>query len=277
MMVGILCLLLLLIASAQSENISVGELKSVVKLERELLHNLRIYAQELETRLRLINGAIAEYGKNIQLLDRNPDLYMSNPLFAFRLMTHMRQHWPAWQLYMTQQPGSDQLKMQQRLLSLLPTRDAHKEAAQSLQSLFKFYNYAPASFLLKNKKHLRLSSLDCYHMGRELYEQQKYHEAVDWLAAAAAKYSPTSPHDELLGVSLGRIYEMQLKICEWRHSSCSHGLWSCSRRTSCCGASNTSWSSRSQCIHRQRLRSRPASCRSNAGATTNRIRIWSVS
>ncbi|XP_064549518.1 prolyl 4-hydroxylase subunit alpha-2 isoform X2 [Drosophila montana] len=113
MMVGILCLLLLLIASAQSENISVGELKSVVKLERELLHNLRIYAQELETRLRLING---------------------------------------------------------------------------------------------------LSSLDCYHMGRELYEQQKYHEAVDWLAAAAAKYSPTSPHDELLGVSLGRIYEMQLKV-----------------------------------------------------------------
>lgn len=57
MMVGILCLLLLLlIASIESETISVGELKNVVKLERELLHNLRIYAQELENRLRLING-----------------------------------------------------------------------------------------------------------------------------------------------------------------------------------------------------------------------------
>lgn len=54
----------------------------------------------------------------------------------------------------------------------------------------------------------RLGPWDYYHMGRELFELGKYHEALEWLAVARVNYT-ASPHSELLGATDERINYMQ--------------------------------------------------------------------
>ncbi|EDW16641.2 prolyl 4-hydroxylase subunit alpha-2 [Drosophila mojavensis] len=207
-MVVILCLLPLLLAAANAESIHVEELKNVLKLERELLYNFRSYVSALEERVNTMKGAIEEYSRLIKYADRRPDLYMTNPIFGFRLMNHIRYDWRLWQAVMMLSVGRQQIEMQQRLLALVPKADAHRRVAESLQSLFRFYNYKPAAFLMHRKKHLRLGPWDYYHMGRELFELGKYHEALEWLAVARVNYT-ASPHSELLGATDERINYMQ--------------------------------------------------------------------
>ncbi|TDG42437.1 hypothetical protein AWZ03_011158 [Drosophila navojoa] len=209
-MVVILCLLLLLLATVSGESIHVEELNNVLKLERELLHNFRSYVSALEERVNTMKGAIEEYSYLIKYVDRRPDLFMTNPIFGFRLMNHIRYDWQLWQSAMMLPLGSQQIEMQQRLLALVPKDEAHTQAAESLQSLFRFYNYKPAAFLMHRKKYLRLGPWDYYHMGRELFELGQYHEALEWLAVARVNYT-ASPHNELLGATDELINYMQSK------------------------------------------------------------------
>jgi len=48
-------------------------------------------------------------------------------------------------------------------------------------------------------------------MGVELYEQEKYHEAAEWLSVAAENYT-TPSHNDLIGVPHWRVYEMRSKV-----------------------------------------------------------------
>ncbi|XP_062121616.1 uncharacterized protein LOC133835617 [Drosophila sulfurigaster albostrigata] len=121
----------------------------------------------------------------------------------------MSQDWAAWQRVMEAPLAADQVQMQKRLLGLTPRHLSLQRAAQRLQSVVKFYDFQPASFL-KNKKHLRLSSLDCYHMGVALFEQQNYEDAAKWLTVAAENYT-SSPLNDLIGIPHWRVYEMQFE------------------------------------------------------------------
>lgn len=100
-------------------------------------------------------SAIEEYSRLIKYADRRPHLYMTNPIFGFRLMNHIRYDWQLWQPVMALSLASQQIEMQQRLLALVPKAEAHRRAAESLQSLLRFYSYEPAAFLMHRKKHLR--------------------------------------------------------------------------------------------------------------------------
>lgn len=48
-------------------------------------------------------------------------------------------------------------------------------------------------------------------MGRELYRQRKYHEAMQWLDVARVNYT-SSPHGVLLGAKAERIFEIQSQV-----------------------------------------------------------------
>ncbi|XP_034489083.1 prolyl 4-hydroxylase subunit alpha-1-like [Drosophila innubila] len=209
-MVGYL-FLLLLVGAAQGNSFSKSDIQDLFEVERSLILNLRNYAKELQGKLRIIKGALDEYSEHVKDATRNPELYLSNPLNTFKLIRHMSLDWAAWQLKMEEQLGEEQIQMQQRLLSRTPDKSTLKTAAQRLQSLFKFYNLEPASFLQVNHRHLRLDPVDCYYMGMELYEQEKYHEAVKWLTVAADNFN-SSPHNDLIGVPHWRVYEMKSKV-----------------------------------------------------------------
>ncbi|XP_060645966.1 uncharacterized protein LOC132784391 isoform X2 [Drosophila nasuta] len=121
----------------------------------------------------------------------------------------MSQDWAAWQRVMEAPLAADQVQMQKRLLALTPRHLSLQRAAERLQSVVQFYDFPPASFL-KNKQNLRLSPLDCYHMGVALFEQQNYEDAAKWLTVAAENYT-SSPLNDLIGIPLWRVYEMQFE------------------------------------------------------------------
>ncbi|BFF92288.1 prolyl 4-hydroxylase subunit alpha-2 [Drosophila madeirensis] len=189
--------------------------QGMLKIERELLQNLRDYALELREKISVINGALREYNEEIEEANKDPELYVSNPLNAFRLIRHMHQDWISWQVYMEQQVGPEQVAKLERMLPQLPQQQDFQESAQTLHSLTEFYAYEPA-FLVAQKENdskLYLSPLDCYHMGLEMYQQENYHEALKWLTAAAENYT-SSPYNDLysvLGASRSQMYRMQAR------------------------------------------------------------------
>ncbi|KAH8310900.1 hypothetical protein KR044_003440, partial [Drosophila immigrans] len=156
-----------------------------------------------------LNSALAEYSDYVKQVDHNPELYLANPVSAMKLMRHMSQDWAAWQRVMAAPLASEQILMQKRLLALTPDYLSFQQAAKQLQSVVNFYNYQPASFL-QHSQHLRLNSLDCYHMGVELLEQEDYEDAAAWLTVAAENYT-TTPQNDLIGIPLWRVYEMQFE------------------------------------------------------------------
>ncbi|EDW39265.1 GL13505 [Drosophila persimilis] len=189
--------------------------QGMLTLERELIQNLRDYALELTGKISLINGALREYNEEIEEANEDPELYLSNPLNAFRLIRHMHQDWVSWQVYMEEQVGPDQVAKLERILPQLPQRQDFQAAAQTVQSLAEFYAYEP-SFLVAQKEfysNLYLSPLDCYHMGLEIYKKENYHEAIKWFTVAAENYT-ASPYSDLysvLGTSRSEAYRMQAR------------------------------------------------------------------
>ncbi|XP_022212320.2 prolyl 4-hydroxylase subunit alpha-2 [Drosophila obscura] len=189
--------------------------QGMLKLERELLQNLRDYALALKEKISVINGALREYNEEIDEANEDPELYLSNPLNAFRLIRHMHQDWVSWQVYMEQQVGPDQVAKLERILPQLPQRQDFQRAAQTMQSLVEFYAYEPSSLVAQEEFYsdLYLSPFDCYHMGLELYQEENYHEAIKWLTVAAENYT-LSPYSELynvLGASRSEVYRMQAR------------------------------------------------------------------
>ncbi|KAH8381619.1 hypothetical protein KR093_009537, partial [Drosophila rubida] len=157
----------------------------------------------------ILNSAIAEYSDNVQRVDRNPELYLANPASSLKLMRHMSQDWAAWQELMEAPLAADKVQMQQRLLAKTPRPKDIQLAVERLQSVVKFYNYQPA-FFLQQSPHLRLSPLDYYQMGVDLYELQDYQAAAAWLTVATENYT-TTPLNDLIGIPLWRVYEMQFE------------------------------------------------------------------
>ncbi|XP_034113070.2 uncharacterized protein LOC117573779 [Drosophila albomicans] len=184
-------------------------MQDLLDVERMLLINFENYAKELQDRLGIIKGALAKYSDFVKEVDDHQELYLANSVSYLKLIRHMSQDWAAWQRVMEAPLAEDQVQMQKRLLGLTPRHLSLQRAVQRLQSVVKFYDLQPASFL-KNQQHLRLNPLDCYHMGVALFEQRNYEDAAKWLTVAAENYT-SSPLNDLIGIPHWRVYEMQFE------------------------------------------------------------------
>ncbi|EDV53042.1 uncharacterized protein Dere_GG11765 [Drosophila erecta] len=182
----------------------------MLNLERGLLQNLRDYAEKMEEKISLINNSLEEYIDDIEEANRNPEMYLSNPLNSFRLIRHMHQDWVGWQVYMEEPVAPDAVEKLERLLPQLPHKEAFRNAAREVHSLTQFYGYEPADLVAKNERNssLHLSPLDCYHLGLELYEDQDYRGAAKWLQVAAHNYTISRRRDlyDLLGAPRWQVY-----------------------------------------------------------------------
>ncbi|XP_043655499.1 prolyl 4-hydroxylase subunit alpha-2 [Drosophila teissieri] len=185
----------------------VGEM---LNLERDLLQNLRDYAEKLEEKISLINNYLEDYIDDVEEANLDPEKYLSNPLNSFRLIRHMHQDWVGWQIYMEDPVAPEAVEKLERLLPHLPHKEAFRKAARDVHSLTQFYGYEPADLVAKNELNssLHLSPLDCYHLGLELYEEQDYLGAAKWLQVAAHNYTLSRHRDlyDLLGAPRWQVY-----------------------------------------------------------------------
>ncbi|XP_068152604.1 uncharacterized protein [Drosophila tropicalis] len=210
------CPFYLILGAISIQAASLKNLKNLIGIENELLQNFRGYAKELEEKINNIDAALVDYKKDMVEATSDPELFLSNPLNAFRLMRHMHHDWTNWQIYLKEQVGTEQVRNIQRLLSKAPAGKAFNKAVKTLQNITKYYDYEP-SFLVNQKEfhsELYLSPLDCYHIGIELYQQHKYFEAAKWLTAAADNYTSSEYSDlySTIGVPRWKVYQMQSKV-----------------------------------------------------------------
>ncbi|KAH8247678.1 hypothetical protein KR038_007952 [Drosophila bunnanda] len=185
-------------------------------LQQELLQNLRKYAIELEDKINLIEESIAEYTQEIEEANQDPELYLSNPLNAFRLIRHMHQDWVSWQVYMEKPVAPEAVENLEGLLPQLPPKKVYKKAAKDVHDLIQFYDYKPSDLVAKNERNssLHLSPLDCYSLGLERFEEKDYLGAAKWLSVAADNYTLSEYSDlyGLVGAPRWQVYRDQARV-----------------------------------------------------------------
>ncbi|KAH8232589.1 hypothetical protein KR032_009965 [Drosophila birchii] len=185
-------------------------------LQEELLRNLRKYAVKLQNKINLIEESLAEYNEEIEEANQDAELYLSNPLNAFRLIRHMHQDWVSWQVYMEKPVAPEAVENLERLLPQLPQEKVYKQAAKDVHDLTQFYAYKPSDLVAKNERNssLHLSPLDCYHLGLERYQEEDYLGAAKWLSVAADNYTLSEYSDiyGLLGAPRWQVYRDQARV-----------------------------------------------------------------
>lgn len=88
-------------------------------------------------------SAISEYTDLVRNAVDNPDLYLSNPAYAFKLIRHLRQDWVAWKNVMEQNLGADQIMEHKLLLKRLPPESLLQKSVANLQFIVNFYGLTP--------------------------------------------------------------------------------------------------------------------------------------
>lgn len=79
-------------------------------------------------------------------IHHHPDLYLSNPAYAFKLIRHMRQDWQAWQSIIYEKPGPKQITLQKILLHRTPKESLLSKSMENLLDIARFYDISPAVF-----------------------------------------------------------------------------------------------------------------------------------
>uniref|UniRef100_A0A6P4EE29 Prolyl 4-hydroxylase subunit alpha-2 n=1 Tax=Drosophila rhopaloa TaxID=1041015 RepID=A0A6P4EE29_DRORH len=221
--------LLLIVGCPSFKALDERRIRGMLDLERDLLQNLREYAEKLEQKIGIINNSLKEYIGEIDEARIDPEEYLSNPLNAFRLIRHMHQDWVSWQVYMEEQVGPDQVAKLELLLPQLPKEVAFKKAAKDVSSLAQFYDYEPADLVVRSERNspLHLSPLDCYHLGLELYEKHDYLGAAKWLEVAAHNYTLSKYSDlfDLLGAPRWQVYRDLARTLFKLNRESAHGAY----------------------------------------------------
>ncbi|KAH8280048.1 hypothetical protein KR018_002261, partial [Drosophila ironensis] len=185
-------------------------------LHRKLIQNLREYADKLSEKIGIINSSVIEYQEEIEEAEEDPELYLSNPLNSFRLIRHLHQDWIAWQVYMEQKVGEEQVAKIESLLQDLPQDWEYKKAAEDVLTVARFYNYEPAELVAQNEKNssIHLSPLDCYHLGHDRLHDGDFVGAAKWLGAAANNFSLSEYSDlyEHIGAPRWQMYRDYARV-----------------------------------------------------------------
>lgn len=217
---NIVCLLLLLLgadfgAPQNAENFdslttSIAGLEQLIETETYLIKNLESYAKELEEKLLVIRSVIASLRAENDKAQKNPGYYVSIPTNVFSLVRRLHKDWTYLDIYMTQSVGQEQTKALHEYWSHLPKEDDWGEAVNAISRLQDTYDLKAedlTSGIINGKKYdTKLSALDCYAMGFELFGRKDYIGAGFWLYSAINSYEENA---------LLRLYDLsRAKIME---------------------------------------------------------------
>ncbi|XP_004521307.1 prolyl 4-hydroxylase subunit alpha-1-like [Ceratitis capitata] len=198
-LVQILCLLFVIRCgvSENDENFdslttSVAGLEQLIETEFILIQNLEYYADELQDKLYIIRSLVTNLREENNKARQNPGYYVSIPTNVLSLVRRLQKDWVYLDIYMKQSVGEKQIKALHEHWSHLPQPGDVDEAVKAISRLQDTYELQAADLadgLINGKKYdTKLTTLDCYTMGYELFNQNDYIKAGYWLYAATQLY-----------------------------------------------------------------------------------------
>ncbi|XP_017469573.1 PREDICTED: prolyl 4-hydroxylase subunit alpha-1-like [Rhagoletis zephyria] len=171
---------------------SIVGLEQLLETENFLIQNLENYANELEEKLLVIRSVITSLREENGKARENSQYYISIPTNVFSLVRRLQKDWIYLDIYMRQSVGDAQTKILREQWSHLPKESDLVEAVQAISRLQDTYDLKAADLangVINGRTYdTNLSSLDCYTLGYELFNQKEYISAGYWLYTALQLY-----------------------------------------------------------------------------------------
>uniref|UniRef100_A0A1A9WN34 procollagen-proline 4-dioxygenase n=1 Tax=Glossina brevipalpis TaxID=37001 RepID=A0A1A9WN34_9MUSC len=184
---------------------------SLLYTEKALLENLEMYIAKLEDKVDslkiLIDKLKADYLESLQ----DPEDYLSNPLNYFGLLRHMKSDWTNIDNYVLQPVGEEYSRAMTTYHMEMPDSIDLEEAIEGMHYLQTMYNLDVEGLskgILNGRQYkARLSSLDMYTIGVQLFHEKHYFDTILWLASSILSYEDDS-FNEIMDFDRGTILEL---------------------------------------------------------------------
>ncbi|KAH8384254.1 prolyl 4-hydroxylase subunit alpha-2 [Drosophila serrata] len=190
------------VLAEESHSTSVAGMVKLLELEAQLIDNLLEYADEMESKLKIVRRSIASMLQENFKARNSTEEYLSNPLNSFSLIRRMNRDWQVWQLYLEDPVGLNQVDKIQELREHMPTSTDVEEAVTALDRIQSTYGLKIGDIVngnLNGKQYnVSLTVLDTYALGQILFDQGNYVAAAGWLYQAIItmeKYTLAPPMD----------------------------------------------------------------------------------
>ncbi|XP_026850692.1 prolyl 4-hydroxylase subunit alpha-1 [Drosophila persimilis] len=167
---------------------SIYKLREYLELQGNLVLNLEYYVYHLEIKLHKIQEALLDMEKVHALFEEDKRAFVSNPVNSFSLIRHMHSDWMKWQLYLSGDPGQEQLAYMRETSAYLPTKDDIADALLGMERVRSVYGLEPqdmASGLLSDVQYdSSFSPHDCRSLAEYSIGMKDYPTAERWLQVA---------------------------------------------------------------------------------------------
>ncbi|KAH8232377.1 hypothetical protein KR032_004994, partial [Drosophila birchii] len=200
------------VLAEESHSTSVAGMVKLLDLEAQLIDNLLEYADEMESKLKIVRRSIASMSQDNFKARSSTEEYLSNPLNSFSLIRRMNRDWTVWQLYMEDPVGLNQVDRIQELREHMTTSTDVEEAVTALNRIQSTYGLKIGDIAngnLNGKQYnVSLTALDTYALGQVLFDQGNYLAAAGWLyqtIVVMEKYTLAAPM-ELSKTEVRSIY-----------------------------------------------------------------------
>uniref|UniRef100_A0A034WBR4 procollagen-proline 4-dioxygenase n=1 Tax=Bactrocera dorsalis TaxID=27457 RepID=A0A034WBR4_BACDO len=171
---------------------SIAGLEQLIETEAYLIQNLENYAKELEEKLLVIRSLITNLRAENDKAQKNTGYYVSIPTNVLSLVRRLQKDWTYLDIFMKESVGKEQTKALHEYWSNLPTENDWGEAVNAISRLQDTYELKTEDLIrgiINGKQYdTKLSALDCYAMGFELFSRKEYISAGFWLYSAISMY-----------------------------------------------------------------------------------------
>ncbi|XP_054746893.1 prolyl 4-hydroxylase subunit alpha-2-like [Anastrepha obliqua] len=179
-------------ADVGSLTTSIAGLEQLLATEYLLIKNLDDYANALEEKLLVIRRVATILREENEKAQQNSEYYLSIPTNIFSLVRRLQMDWVYLDIFMKQRAGEEQIKVLKDHWIHLPKTDDFNEAVNAISRLQDTYDLKAADLakgVINGKKYdTKLSSLDCFALGSELFNQNDFINAGYWLYTALQLY-----------------------------------------------------------------------------------------
>ncbi|XP_078509229.1 prolyl 4-hydroxylase subunit alpha-2 isoform X2 [Lissotriton helveticus] len=164
---------------------SIGQMTDLIYREKDLIHSLKEYIRDEESRISQIKRWAAQVEELTTKSTLDPEGYLAHPVNAYKLVKRLNTDWVDLETLILQDSSKGFIANLTVQRQFFPSEEDEKGAAKALMRLQDTYKLDPdviASGILPGTEYISsLSADDCFGLGKTAYNDGDYYHTVLWM------------------------------------------------------------------------------------------------
>ncbi|EDW24511.1 GL24184 [Drosophila persimilis] len=189
-------------------------LTKLLRVEDELIRNLKNYVAKLKFKHHLVHQALSSMRAGESQIKADYEAYLGNPLNSLGLIHRLHRDWEQLVRYTSevQENEREHIKHAHRMRMLLPSTLDMEEACRGIDNLVSFYELQPEDLAAgtlvagDSQPATALSPLDCHALGNFCRTDRNDRRAEAWFIASLKRYNEERLEYSVFGFSRQTIH-----------------------------------------------------------------------